>query len=118
MVDRVARQLFAEPSQRPVGGRLDGPGRNPQEPGDLQLGKILVVAQDHDGPLAGRQPPDRRSHHQQLLPLAAVGGLHPGLAAMADLQAKPAQPRPMAVDEHLAGIGLRVLLPAHQGHFQ
>jgi hypothetical protein len=49
-----------------------------------------VVAQDHHGPLAGRQPPDRRPHHQQLLTLAGVGGLDPGLAGMVGIASKPA----------------------------
>ena len=98
----------------PVAQRLDRAHRDPQQPGHLLLGQVLVVAEHQHGPLAGREPADGRPDDHELLVGAEVDRLGPLPAGVAGLQAQPAQQRPVPVHEHLAGVGLRVLLPAHQ----
>jgi hypothetical protein len=52
--------------------------------------RAITAATNHNCPLPGQQPTDRRPHHQQLLKLAG----------MADLQPKPAHQGPPPVDPY------------------
>jgi hypothetical protein len=73
-----------------------------------------VVAEHQHGPLAGREPSDRLPDDDELLARAQVGRLGPVPAGVPGLKAQPPQQRPVPVHQHLAGVGLRMLLAAHQ----
>jgi hypothetical protein len=98
-------QLSPQLGQPPAGQRLHRPQRQAQQAGDRGLAEVLVVAQDQHRPLPGRQPLHRRpQHHPVLAVVGQVALLHPRPAGVPCLQQRPPQQRPVAVDQHLAGV--------------